>query len=551
MKKGILFLVFFTLIFLSLMPLVLSAQCYVATKSYCQSSGNAVVAGLSSVTNGHGELGTQNNYNNVLCCDFSAGLTCSGSNKVLGLSSATNAHAEIPTQNNYNTGVCYADLSCVSTSYSCGSSSLVSSQYPFGLPIRILSLSSYTNAHLGVLGSLDSLSGHTNICCTSNAFITSLPNYGNGIIDIGETCDGSNFNGLTCPRFDSFTGGSLTCTSIGQIDTSQCTPHTNPICGDGTVESSETCDTNQFNGLSCGSFGFGGGSLSCSACQINTSQCIPASKSWWTSDGNNTITTLAVLPSITKVKSAYTNKGLSAGTSVNFDIYEDDGFFPRDFIKTITATTDSNGKAVAEWTIKQTDLDKTPSDYSGFYFTAKGTDSGFLALSVTTYDFSNVTLCGDYTVKEYCESDIANIALNSINGSVDCYGSGVSCFCSWDALTGKCGSTFAAVGADGTVYGTCHISEQQTDPNGCNDGFLTLSWAGNWSWADGNTNHTDPNGFSQKCINGGTKTIECPAQVQLPFFGMVNIIAALLIIAGIYLLWYSKKKPKKKSRRKK
>lgn len=49
----------------------------------------------------------------------------------------------------------------------------------------------------------------------------------------------------------------------------------NPICGDGAVnQGSEQCDGNDFDGLSCQSFGFNTGSISCSgSCQVVTSGC--------------------------------------------------------------------------------------------------------------------------------------------------------------------------------------------------------------------------------------------------------------------------------------
>ncbi|MBP9761168.1 MAG: hypothetical protein KBD15_02935 [Candidatus Magasanikbacteria bacterium] len=46
------------------------------------------------------------------------------------------------------------------------------------------------------------------------------------------------------------------------------------LCGNGAVEGAEACDGNDLNGKTCGTQGFDGGSLSCSAdCTFNTSQC--------------------------------------------------------------------------------------------------------------------------------------------------------------------------------------------------------------------------------------------------------------------------------------
>ena len=50
------------------------------------------------------------------------------------------------------------------------------------------------------------------------------------------------------------------------------------VCGDGIVETPEQCDGSNLNGASCTTQGFTGGSLSCSsACEFNTTQCTSGS----------------------------------------------------------------------------------------------------------------------------------------------------------------------------------------------------------------------------------------------------------------------------------
>jgi hypothetical protein len=75
--------------------------------------------------------------------------TCNGNNEILKLSSLTNAHAEINTENNYNNSVCYGDLVCTSRNGSCAIGEKM-----------VVSLSSETNAHLASDDSYDNL-----ICC--------------------------------------------------------------------------------------------------------------------------------------------------------------------------------------------------------------------------------------------------------------------------------------------------------------------------------------------------------------------------------------------------
>ncbi|MBI2044100.1 hypothetical protein HYT24_01930 [Candidatus Pacearchaeota archaeon] len=436
-KKGLLLLVFLliTFVYIGFALALVTGSCTVQTKSSCQSQGKYVVGGLSSNTNAHGELPSQNNYNYALCCDFSGTATCSGSNEIYSLSSATNAHAQIPSQTSYTNQICYRDLSCVSTSSSCDSN----------YPIQMLSLSAYTNAHLSQYGSYS-----INICCTSPTLV------------------------------------------------------------------------------------------------------FPPAKSFWSNDGVNTISQISIIPDVTKVKLVFEDKSLSNGTGISFVIYEDDALAD-DNIRSLSASI-SSGKAVAEWTIRQQDLDKTPNDYTQFYFIANGTTSNFLSLNITSsssLNLSNIFTCSDYTTQSYCESDPAEVAEASIPDTIDCSDPSIACFCSWDSATGKCSSAFGELDGNGSLYGTCRVAETQNDPNGCNDGFLTISWTGSWSWSNTNPTHQDPKGLEAKCNAGGTKTLECPAQVQLPFFTMTNIIAAILIIAGIYLILSMKHKPKRKKRSRK
>lgn len=82
------------------------------------------------------------------------------------------------------------------------------------------------------------------------------PVCGNGVIETGEQCEGSNFQGLTCNSYG-FQFGYLQCVNC-QIVTNACF---NPIpggpdffCGNGLLEAGEQCDDgNIFNGDGCSS----------------------------------------------------------------------------------------------------------------------------------------------------------------------------------------------------------------------------------------------------------------------------------------------------------
>jgi hypothetical protein len=97
------------------------------------------------------------------------------------------------------------------------------------------------------------------------------PDCGNGMIDSGESCDGTNLDGETCDS-QGFDGGTLSCSDTCQFDTSQCTG--GGVCGNGLIDGEEDCDGGFLGGATCESLGFAGGDLSCTgSCEFDTSDC--------------------------------------------------------------------------------------------------------------------------------------------------------------------------------------------------------------------------------------------------------------------------------------
>ena len=107
--------------------------------------------------------------------------------------------------------------------------------------------------------------------CTYDVSQCTIPsNCGNGVIDVGEACDGMNFGGLTCESLG-FAGGALACNASCNIVANGCSS-----CGNGIVNAGEQCDGVDFQGVTCGSLGYPQGTLTCTpSCSFDVSGCSP------------------------------------------------------------------------------------------------------------------------------------------------------------------------------------------------------------------------------------------------------------------------------------
>ncbi len=133
----------------------------------------------------------------------------------------------------------------------------------------------------------NSFSGGTLKCSSTCQLDTSgcieKPKCGNSAIDLGESCDGTNLGPLsgTCIDYNpsTFSGGSLSCTGNCQLDTSKC-QGTQGNCGDGIINIGEDCDGTNFGQLkACTDYPqFIGGNITCASCQLDTSGCIEKPK---------------------------------------------------------------------------------------------------------------------------------------------------------------------------------------------------------------------------------------------------------------------------------
>jgi hypothetical protein len=184
MKRGMIgksiFVLVISVFLLSLVTAALPEKggCIVNTRAEC-TGNNHIVMGLSSLTNAHGQI-SPFTYDDVLCCAFGEGnTTCNSANAILRLSATTNAHAEISDRSGYTSLVCYEDLNCIST--------MVMSTCPEEFPIQTVSLTSYTNAHIGAFSDYPQ-----KICCSSKKALAEKCEIKSAswVIPVGDVVDG-------------------------------------------------------------------------------------------------------------------------------------------------------------------------------------------------------------------------------------------------------------------------------------------------------------------------------------------------------------------------
>ena len=91
------------------------------------------------------------------------------------------------------------------------------------------------------------------------------------------------------------------------------------------------------------------------------------------------------------------------------------------------------------------------------------------------------------------------------------------------------------------LMGGCSFAESVLDNDNCDDGFLDYNWTGTWNGVPPTSKDFQYQNY-QDCIDGGENRRACPTQVQLPFFEFYNVIAALVVIALVYVVLIFKRK---------
>jgi len=106
---------------------------------------------------------------------------------------------------------------------------------------------------------------------------------GNNIAENGEACDGSDLRGNSCYSLG-YNSGTLGCENdCNSFDTGNCVSISNPVCGNGILEGGEECDGSNLNGKSCVLEGYASGTLKCdSNCGFDYSGCLEDEAEFWT-----------------------------------------------------------------------------------------------------------------------------------------------------------------------------------------------------------------------------------------------------------------------------
>jgi len=374
---------------------------------------------ISSTSNAHGEVyNGAGNYNEEICFSQLFGQDTptnprdcdpNGLNHIVSLSDATNAHARTGGSNAYLTDVCYKDLRCISRNNNCNEGET-----------EILSLSSFTNAHLEIASGVnyDYL-----ICCIYAD--DDVPD-----CDEDDICDpGENNNNCPsdCPPLPTYCGDENVQQPNGE-GTGGPNGDGNEECDDGNNDATDTCDTEGNTGHGTCSYTFCGDGVvqnnpnngaeqiveECdlgdpeqggqngvpgSGCSVDCRAIDSNLVASWR-NLNDQIISVSGIGQRVKL---HLNKG-AIDTSSLFKVWErDGGLGGDDSIKNISIDPSSNvTETIGYWDILLSDLEPT-DDYDEFYFDIDSKTSNDMEIFIDGSgddppegEFYGPIICGSY-----------------------------------------------------------------------------------------------------------------------------------------------------------
>ena len=156
------------------------------------------------------------------------------------------------------------------------------------------------------------------------------------------------------------------------------------------------------------------------------------------------------------------------------------------------------------------------------------TQSGLLTVT-PDIDCGMYLTCSDYDSGALCLSDPCLVAgISAPNPDL--------CACEWNIT--DCEDVCSVTDPDsGEGIGRC-VYTNQVITNTCEEepvGFLTFTWNASWIWDENcDAQCQIDNAYLVDGCRSGSKRIECPAQILLPFFNIYNLILTVLVIAMVY-----------------
>ena len=226
----------------------------------------------------------------------------------------------------------------------------------------------------------------------------------------------------------------------------------------------------------------------------------------------------------TPVNMILTGDEFCSGANINFSIYEWDGTYWHSSTGVFPSAT---------WTAERFG---GAGDYNEriYYFTGTVIGAG-----ESTATSGNLTVlpnidCGLYPFCESYDSESLCNADPCISASDPNL-----CACEWNATSSVCEDVCPVTDPDtGQGIGVC-VTPNYEIITDCEEGlgYLTYNWTSTWTWdEDCDAQCRITNADKEAACRSGSKTIECPAQILLPFFGIYSMIISVLAIAMIYVV---------------